>query len=400
MAKAAYFDCFSGCSGDMIIGALLDCGLPLETLEKGLSTLAVGGYKLSVEKVKRSSIMASRFIVTLDEHHHQHHRSLPDILKIIEESQLTPMVKEKSSAIFRRLAEAEAIVHGTTPDKVHFHKIGAVDTIIDIVGAVLGFETLEIERFYSSPLTVGSGTVNTAHGVLPVPAPATMQLLTQSGAPIVETSVAGETPGELVTPTGAVLITSLATFSRPQMTLDRIGYGTGSREFAKWPNVLRLWLGEETEDTGKEGLVLLETNIDNMNPEIYGYLMDKLFAQEAADVWFTPIQMKKNRPATMLSVLAPKYAEARLTEIILNETSTLGVRVRPVSRHIAGREMIEFDSSLGRVKTKIKRLGGDMVDVAPEYEDCRRIALEKNIPLQEVYRIVENEARTYLAGKQ
>jgi uncharacterized protein (TIGR00299 family) protein len=256
---------------------------------------------------------------------------------------------------------------------------------------------LKIEKVYSSPLAVGSGTVKTAHGVLPVPAPATLQILAEAGAPIVNAPPSENPPGELLTPTGAVLITSLASgFKQPNIIIEKTGYGAGNKQFPTWPNVVRVWLGEETGGQNDDALVLLETNIDDMNPQIYGFLMEKLFAEKAADVWFTPIQMKKNRPAIMLSVLAPASLETKLTEIIMRETSTLGIRSRPVSRHTAQREIIEFDSSLGRAKAKIKRFGGDIVAVSPEYDDCRRLALEHNLPLHEVSRIVASEARRYL----
>ncbi len=283
-------------------------------------------------------------------------------------------------------------------EEVHFHELGAVDTIIDIVGTVFALETLKIERVYSSPLAVGSGTVKTAHGILPVPAPATLQILANAGAPIINAPPSENPPGELLTPTGAVLITYLASgFRQPKLKLEKVGYGAGNKQFSTWPNVVRIWIGEEDDAANDDGLVLLETNIDDMNPQIYGYLMEKLFAEKAADVWFTPIQMKKNRPAIMLSVLAPSTLEGKLSEIIMKETSTLGIRSRAVSRHMAQREIIEFDSSLGRAHAKIKRFGQDILAVSPEYDDCRRLALEHNLPLHEVSRIVEIEARHYMA---
>ena len=394
--KIAYFDCFSGVSGDMILGALLDAGLPLETLESGLKSLTVNGYRLSSEKVRRASITATKLKVVIDGSQTQVESSLTDILKLIEASKLPQKVKARSSAVFQRLGEVEARLHGTSPEEVHFHELGAVDSIVDIVGVVFGFDVLGIERFYSSPLPVGSGNVTTRHGILPVPAPATLQLLALAHAPVVDPPDSFAHPGELVTPTGAVLVTSLASFGRPAMILEKVGYGAGTKDFSSWPNIFRLWLGEEMVDTAAENLILLETNIDDMNPQIYGYLMDRLFSQGAADVWFTPIQMKKNRPAVILSVLAPTHAEFQLTETIMRETSTLGIRVRPVGRHVAEREVIEFESSLGHVRAKVKRFMGDVVRVSPEYEDCRRIALERNIPLQEVYRLLENESRGHI----
>ena len=389
----------------MIIGSLLDAGLDFKVLKKGLAGLDFHGYELTAEKVLRSSITATKFNVVLveEEHEHSHeslhhHRGLSEILNIINTGNIPDNVKLKSSEIFRKLGQVEAGIHGVPLEEVHFHELGAVDTIIDIVGTVFALETLKIERVYSSPLAVGSGTVKTAHGILPVPAPATLQILANAGAPIINAPPSENPPGELLTPTGAVLITYLASgFRQPKLKLEKVGYGAGNKQFSTWPNVVRIWIGEEDDAANDDGLVLLETNIDDMNPQIYGYLMEKLFAEKAADVWFTPIQMKKNRPAIMLSVLAPSTLEGKLSEIIMKETSTLGIRSRAVSRHMAQREIIEFDSSLGRAHAKIKRFGQDILAVSPEYDDCRRLALEHNLPLHEVSRIVEIEARHYMA---
>jgi uncharacterized protein (TIGR00299 family) protein len=389
----------------MIIGSLLDAGLDFEVLKKGLAGLDFHGYELTAEKVLRSSITATKFNVVLVEEEHEpsheslhHHRGLSEILNIINTGNIPDNVKLKSSEIFRKLGQVEAGIHGVPLEEVHFHELGAVDTIIDIVGTVFALETLKIERVYSSPLAVGSGTVKTAHGILPVPAPATLQILANAGAPIINAPPSENPPGELLTPTGAVLITYLASgFRQPKLKLEKVGYGAGNKQFSTWPNVVRIWIGEEDDAANDDGLVLLETNIDDMNPQIYGYLMEKLFAEKAADVWFTPIQMKKNRPAIMLSVLAPSTLEGKLSEIIMKETSTLGIRSRAVSRHMAQREIIEFDSSLGRAHAKIKRFGQDILAVSPEYDDCRRLALEHNLPLHEVSRIVEIEARHYMA---
>lgn len=397
MAKVVYFDCFSGCSGDMVLGALIDAGLPLDMLIKGLSSLAIRGYKLSAEKVKRSTITATKFNVMMNETEAQPARSLKDILMLIGASKLPEKVKNTASVIFQRLGEAESRIHDVPLEKVCFHEIGAVDSTIDIAGVAFGLDALKIERFYSSPLPLGSGSVSTAHGVLPVPAPATLQLVAMSNAPIVDSPEQSYPQGELVTPTGAAIVTTLANFSRPGMTIEKVGYGAGTRDFEAWPNVTRIWIGEEIEPVGNEGLILLEVNIDDMSPEIYGYLMERLFTMQAVDVWFTPIQMKKNRPAVMLSVIAPRSAEFDLTQTIMRETSTLGMRVSPVFRHIAERETIEFDSTLGRTKAKVKRFMGNILSIHPEYEECRRIALERNIPLQEVCRIIETEAHRYLA---
>lgn len=398
MAKVAYFDCFSGCSGDMVLGALIDAGLPLDILEKGLSSLAIHGYKLSAEQVKRSTITATKFTVVMNETKAQPERSLKDIVMLIEASKLPEKVKNTASAIFQRLGEVESRIHDVPLEKVCFHEIGAVDSIIDIVGVAFGLDALKIERFYSSPLPLGRGSISTAHGILPVPAPATLRLIAMSNAPIGDFPKQSQPQGELVTPTGAAIVTTLANFGRPGMTVEKVGYGAGTKDFKAWPNVMRIWIGEEIEPVGSEDLVLLETNIDDMSPEIYGYLMERLFTMQAIDVWFTPIQMKKNRPAVMLSVLALRHAESDLTQTIMRETSTLGIRVSPTFRHIAEREVIEFDSTIGHTKVKVKRFMGNILSIHPEYEECRRMALERNIPLQEVYRIIETEARRYLAA--
>jgi len=399
MAKVAYFDCFSGCSGDMVLGALIDAGLPLKMLGKGLGSLAVHGYKLSAEQVKRSAITATKFTVVTNETEAQPERSLKDIVMLIGASKLPEKVKSTASAIFQRLGEVESGIHDVPLEKVCFHEIGAVDSIIDIVGVAFGLDALKIERFYSSPLPLGSGSILTEHGILPVPTPATLRLVAMSNAPIGDFPKQFQPHGELVTPTGAAIVTTLANFGRPGMTIEKVGYGAGTKDFKAWPNVMRIWIGEEIEPAGSEDLVLLETNIDDMSPEIYGYLMEKFFTMQAVDVWFTPIQMKKNRPAVMLSILAPRHAEFDLTQAIMRETSTFGIRVSPTFRHIAEREIIEFDSTIGHTKVKVKRFTGNILSIHPEYEECRRIALERNISLQEVYRIIETEARRYLADQ-
>jgi uncharacterized protein (TIGR00299 family) protein len=397
MAKIAYFDCFSGCSGDMILGALLDAELELDILAKGLASLDIHDYRLSADKVRRAAIAATKFNVHVNKDIQQHHRSLSEIVTIIESSQLSGAVKQKSCAIFRRLGEVEAKVHGIPIEDVRFHELGAIDTIIDIVGTVFALDVMQIEQCYASPLPHNTGTVTTAHGILPVPAPATLQLLADSNVPLFPLSDAADIQTELLTPTGAALLTSLAVFHKPGIKVNSIGYGAGARDFENQPNVMRIWIGEAATNSDDENLVLLETNIDDMNPQIYGYLMEKLFDHKAVDIWFTSVQMKKNRPAVMLSVLAKKQTERGLIEIIMRETSTLGVRTRPIARHIADRETMEFNSSLGTIKIKVKYFLGTLLQITPEFEDCKRIAEDKDLPLQEVIRIINDEAHDSLS---
>jgi len=391
--RIGYLDCFSGLSGDMILGALVDCGLPLDRLAAELAKLPLTGYQLSSEPARRGIITGTRVTVTLEDGPQQR-RNLKDVLDIIERANISQEQKERSTFIFHRLAEAESKVHRVPKEEVHFHELGAVDAIVDIVGAVVGLELLGIEALFSAPLPTGGGTVDTEHGTIPVPAPATLELIASARAPL-RPHVSPDL-GELVTPTGAAIATSLAVFQCPAFTLERVGYGVGAREIPTMPNVLPLWVGETSPEQGQ--LLLLETNIDDMTAELHGYVMERLFEHGALDVWFTPIQMKKNRPAVMLSVLAPTEAQGILVETMLRETSTLGVRVQRLERHQCEREMVPFESSLGRVLTKVKLFHGKRTGVSPEFEDCRRLAQEHGLPLQEVYRIVTSEAGAQLLG--
>ncbi len=386
----AYFDCFSGASGDMILSALVDAGVSVETLRAELAQLALlaGEWSIEAQVTRRGPVRAT--------HVHVHTRGpsptrhLSDIVNLIETGGVSPMAKERSIAIFRRLAAAEAKVHGIPVERVHFHEVGAVDAIVDIVGAAVGLELLGIERVYASPLPLGSGTTSSQHGPLPLPAPATLELLAQAGAP-----TRGWGDGfELVTPTGAAILTTLATFQQPPMTLWRIGYGAGGRDLP-WPNVLRLWLGKPLPAHQAEH-VLLETNIDDMNPEVFGYVMERLFAAGALDVYFTPIFMKKNRPATMLSVIARADQEDVLANLILHETTTLGLRVQQLRRHEAGREVRMVHTEHGEIAVKVKLLDGQAVSAAPEYESCRRVAAERGMPISAVYQAALRASGEYV----
>jgi len=393
MGKTAYFDLFAGCSGDMILGALLDAGLSLTELERELGRLPLEGYRVTAEKVKRGALRATRARVIPDDKVRQPERSYGDIVELVAGSRLSDEVKKRALDIFRNLGEVEAKIHGVKLELVHFHEIGAVDSIVDIVGAVIGCDLMGITQFFSSPFPAAVGSVECRHGALPLPAPATLELIACKQAPVVGPCHAAMDGRELVTPTGAAIITTLADFRPPHLNVEKVGYGAGSMNADEYPNIMRLWIGRVPDLDGHEGVVLLETNIDDMNPQVYDYVMERLFAQGAMDVWLTHIQMKKNRPAVMLSILAPGDLESRLAETIMRETSTLGIRVRPVFRHIAARDIVEFESSYGKVSVKVKRFEDEVVGIAPEYEECRKIAAEKNIPLRDVYRTVEAEAR-------
>jgi len=390
MTRIGYLDCFSGVSGDMLLGAMLDAGLPEQELKGELSKLRLEGWELRSQRVKRAGLAATQAMVEVRDT--QPPRTLDDVLRLIGASSLPPEDREKGSAVFRRLAEAEAAVHGETVETVHLHDVGAVDAIVDVMGSVAGLRLLGVQSLYASALPLGEGEVAGPHGRLPVPAPATLELLARAGAPVRE---ANDVTGELVTPTGAAIVTSLASFGRPEMTVDRVGYGAGSRDPRERPNVLRLWLGQSVA-SGTRPMVLIETNIDDMTGEMLGYALEKLLASGAADAWFTPIQMKKGRPGVILSAICSEAAEEAIARLLLRETSTLGVRVRPVRRWEAEREVLGFESSLGPAAVKVKRLPDEPPRVAPEYESCRALAEKTGLPLAEVYRIVQAEAEVRL----
>ncbi len=396
MGKTVYFDLFAGCSGDMILGALLDAGLSKTDLERELGKLPLEGYRITAEKVKRGALRATWARVIIDDKVNQPDRSYSDIVDMIAGSRLGDGLKKVALDVFRNLGEAEAKIHGVKLELVHFHEIGAVDSIVDVMGAVIGFDLLGINQYYASPFPLAEGSIECRHGALPLPAPATAELIARRQAPVVKPCHIAMNGKELVTPTGAAIVTTLADFHRPYQNVEKVGYGAGRMNADEYPNVMRLWIGQSPDHDSHEGMVLLETNIDDMNPQIYDYVMERLFAQGALDVWFTHIQMKKNRPAVMLSVLAPADIESKLAEIIMRETSTLGIRVRPVYRHIAGRDMVEFESSYGKVRVKVKRFEDEVVSIAPEYDECKKIAAEKGIPLRDVYRTVEAEARKHI----
>lgn len=380
-----YCDCFSGISGDMFLGALLDAGLPVEYLADQFGGLNLPEFKgVLIERVRRGVLAAT--LLRLDIHEpvdepaqgdHPALRRLGDITNLIKKSSLPEPVQQTSLKIFQNLAEAEARVHDLPVEEVHFHEIGGIDSILDIVGAAIGVHYFGIENVYASALPLGSGQVETRHGKLPLPAPATLELLRIAQAPL----VASSSNEELVTPTGAAILSTLAKFSQPELRLQRVGIGAGQKNFA-WPNILRLLIG--VQDGSFDSHVEIETNIDDMNPQIYAPVMAKLFKAGALDVFFTPIFMKKNRPATRLSVIASREDEARLCDILLRETSTLGVRVKSVWRHEAQREMRVIPTPYGEIPVKVKMMDGQAIQVMPEFDICLRAAEASHVPVSQV----------------
>jgi pyridinium-3,5-bisthiocarboxylic acid mononucleotide nickel chelatase len=387
--KIAYFDCFAGASGDMILGALLDAGLEIELLKTELAKLDLSHYDVHVEKVVKKGIGGTQAKVIIDHeeyhhhHHHHHQRNLYEIQNIIKNSQLSQSVKEKSINIFIRLAEAEAKVHRVSIEKVHFHEVGAMDAIIDVVGGVIGMETMGIEAVYCSPLHVGSGTVKCAHGILPVPAPATLELIREK--PIYSTGVAGE----LLTPTGAAILTTLAGGfgPMPEMIVKHIGYGSGEKDLPI-PNLLRVSIGRtnaEIKGFENERVGVVETNIDDMNPQIYDYLIEKLLEMGVMDTFLIPVQMKKNRPGTLVTVLCSPEMVGKVADFLFRETTSIGLRWRIDQRIKIYRKIEKIETVYGPIQCKVAGIkSGEVLNVFPEYEDCKKIALENKVPLKDV----------------
>jgi pyridinium-3,5-bisthiocarboxylic acid mononucleotide nickel chelatase len=395
MARTLYLDCFAGASGDMLVGAMLDCGLDFESLRSDLVKLGVEGYELSLNRVDRSGISAAKFDVHLtaaarshdhhhDHHHHSHshHRSLSEIKKIISSSNLGERVKGRAQTIFQRIGEAESKIHNIPIESVHFHEIGAIDSIVDIVGACVAFDALKIERIISSPLHVGSGTFQCAHGTYPVPGPATAELL--KGVPIYSKDI----EGELVTPTGAAIISTLAESygPAPMMRIEKIGYGAGTRDYPKFPNTLRAIIGELEEDADRTPttVTVIEANIDDLNAQVFGYLMEKALAAGALDIFYTPAQMKKNRPGVLLTLLCEPADRERMCDLIFRETTTLGVRYRNEHREILTREFSAVETEYGPIRIKVSRAkDGRVMNVSPEFEDCRAAAEKNGVGLRD-----------------
>ncbi|MHB9038698.1 MAG: nickel pincer cofactor biosynthesis protein LarC [Armatimonadota bacterium] len=388
--RIAYFDCFAGISGDMTLGALVDAGANFEKLKCELQKLGVKDYELYLSKVVQRGISATDIDVRIQHHQHDHHhgRSFTQIKQTIEQSGLPEGVKTRSVAIFKRLGEAEANIHGKNIDKIHFHEVGGVDAIVDIVGACICLDMLGIEKVYSSPIPTFHGTVEIAHGTFPLPAPATIELL--KDAPWRELGI----EGEIVTPTGAAILAELSeSFGpMPAMTTRSIGYGAGKKDFGI-PNVLRVMIGESEgaafRDKGipkqQHGEVaVLETNIDDLSPQIYEVVMERLFAAGALDVYLTPIQMKKNRPATLLSIICASEDITKMSDILFEETSTIGIRIDMRARMCLPREIVTVSTKFGEIKLKVARRNGEAINVQPEYEDCKSAAAKHGVPVKMV----------------
>jgi len=438
VSRIAYFDCASGASGDMVLGALVDLGLPLDRLRTELAKLPLTGYRIAASKVERAGIQATKVDVVVEgeieqtegkkgktdghgdgdghdhdhDHDHEHgehhdhdhdhahapgahpHRGLREILRMIETSGLDAGVKERSSVLFRRLGEVEASVHGIDVEDVTFHEVGAVDSIVDVVGSVIGLGWLDVDRFLASPLNVGSGTVKIAHGVYPVPPPATLQLV--SGVPVY-----GKGRGELLTPTGALLVTAHATGYGPLPTLrpEGVGYGAGTKNTPGRPNVLRLIVGDEVAGDGEGGhrVTVIEAEIDDMSPQLFGPLLDRLLAAGALDAFYTPVQMKKGRPGVLLTVIAERERRTAIEELLFAETTTLGVRWQEWDRTVLERESVAVETEFGTVAVKIARRQGRVYNVQPEFDDCLARARAASRPVKEVWAAALS---AYHAGKR
>lgn len=376
--KTLYLDCFSGISGDMTLGALIDAGLNFKTWRAQMDTLNLAGYSVSKKKVTRAGISGTKLTVKVTEHHT--HRNITDITKLITKSKISKQAKESALAVFDRLANAEAGVHGVSVDKVHFHEVGALDSIVDIVGTAVALDMMGIGRVVCSPLNLGSGTVKCAHGILPVPAPATAELV--KGFPAYSSDIRME----LTTPTGAAIATTLAeSFGpMPAMSVSKVGYGAGSADMPDTPNMLRMFVGETLDATGEDSVELIETNIDDMDPRIYEHVMELLLGAGALDVWLTPIIMKKSRPAVTLSVLSAPTDTAKLADIVIAETTTLGVRISSAHRQTLAREFREVRTRHGVVRVKLGLNGGKVIKAMPEYEDVKGVAKKAGRPMQAI----------------
>lgn len=395
--RVAYLDCFSGISGDMMLGALLDCGFQESELRQWLARLSVHGYRLEVSRQKRAGLEGTRVQVVVEEGH-QPHRDYGQVLALLQGASLPARARDLARRIFLCIAEAESRVHGVALESVHFHEVGAVDSIVDVVGVALGVDALGIERVFVSDLPLGSGSVRCAHGVLPVPAPATTEILKGM-------RVRKDHPleGELVTPTGAAIAAVLSEGARgspPPMRIERVGYGVGSREDPSYPNLLRVWIGQASNGYEHDDVRVLECQIDDLSPEIYPHLVERLLEAGALDVVLVPVQMKKGRPGMLVQVLSSPVVDQRLLEVLFAETTTLGVRISGAERIKLRRWTETLETDLGAVAVKVcEGPGLKGVEFRPEHEECRRLAREKGVPLRTVYEEILWAARSRKSGK-
>ncbi|MBI3584300.1 MAG: nickel pincer cofactor biosynthesis protein LarC [Nitrospinae bacterium] len=387
--KILYFDCFSGISGDMVLGAMADAGVDIKSIKKELKKLAMEGYDLKVSKVKRKGIKGTRVDVVVDKKKHFHHTSYKDIKRMIERSRLSKKIKEDSLKIFKNIAVAEAKIHRTSVDNVHFHEVGAVDSIVDVVGAAICINLLSPDIILSSPINTGRGMVKTEHGILPVPAPATAEML--RGFP----SYSSNVEFELATPTGVGIITTMSKSSNtmPNMKTNAIGYGAGSKDFSESPNLLRIMIGEGYSPSEQDSITVIESNIDDMNPQFYDHIINILFKGGALDVFLTPIIMKKNRPAVKITVLSKNDSVNRLADILLSETTSFGLRMYNTERVKLEKEIKTIKTEYGNVRVKIGKRKGAVISITPEYEDCKKIAEEKGMPIKYIYEKVKASAK-------
>jgi hypothetical protein len=382
--KLLYLDCFAGISGDMLLGALIDLGVSEDALRAELVKLRLPGYTISIRRVLKQNISAIKFDVPLDGNDHsfeRDHNNWAGIAGMIGGCGLSENVKRRALSVFRRIGEAEAKIHGAPLEQIHFHEVGAVDSIVDIVGACVALESLGVDEVQAAPPCLGSGFVETAHGKFPVPAPATLELL--KGVPV---SPSNE-PVELVTPTGAALLAEFCSRygPMPAMTVEKIGYGAGTRDLPKTPNVLRAVLGETTDGAESDTVAVIETNIDDMNPQLFGDVMERLLAAGALDVFLTPVQMKKNRPGALLAVLCKPGDADRFAELVLTHTTSFGVRIHGARRRVLAREIVKLATKFGEIEVKVGRLAGKIVSRAPEYESCRKAAAKAGVAVKDIY---------------
>jgi uncharacterized protein (TIGR00299 family) protein len=383
--RIALFDPFSGASGDMILGALIDAGLPISQLQSELTKLELRGFTIHAEPANQHGLTGTRVRVEVAAEADQPARDWVAIRRLIETSRLDLSIKKRALAVFSRLAAAEAKVHGTTPESVHFHEVGGVDAIVDICGAAIGLSLLKIEQIFSTPPRLGSGFARSAHGLIPVPGPATAELLASVNAPTIGQNPGGlDAQAELLTPTGAAILTTLAEFRHPDFAPSSIGYGFGSKELP-WPNALRVWIGETADDAPRDGELVLETNIDDMNPQFLELLVERLFQAGALDVWLTPIQMKKNRPALTVSAICASGKRQDLEEVLIRNSSTLGIRAIAIDRTKAVRRIETVVTKWGDVRIKLRGWHGRVIDAVPEYDDCAAIARDHDIPIRDIW---------------